>query len=167
MLESYFKQETERQAQGIPPLPLNPEETEELCRLLENPPKDKEDLLVKILKERVAPGFDPSAKVKAAWLANVSKGKVSSPLLSKEGAVFLLGTMLGGYNVEPLIELLEEKELASQAVGALKQTILVYSAFDEIVEMAKVVDGLVVALVPERFLIVVFDHVLIVPLIVA
>ncbi len=62
MLESYFKQEAERQAQGIPPLPLNPEGTEELCRLLENPPKDKEDLLMKLLKERVAPGVDPAAE---------------------------------------------------------------------------------------------------------
>jgi len=137
MLESYFKQEAERQAQGIPPLPLNPEETEELCSLLENPPKDKEDLLMKLLKERVAPGVDPAAKVKAAWLTKVAKGQVSSPLLIKAGAVFLLGTMLGGYNVEPLIEFLEDKELAPEAAEALKHTILVYSAFDKIDEMSK------------------------------
>lgn len=137
MLESYFKQEAERQAQGIPPLPLNPEETEELCRLLENPPKDKEDLLMKLLKERIAPGVDPAAQVKAAWLTKVAKSKVSSPLLPKTDAVFLLGTMLGGYNVEPLIEFLEDNELASVATEALKQTILVYSAFDKIAEMSK------------------------------
>lgn len=137
MLESYFKQEAERQAQGIPPLPLNPEETEELCGLLENPPKDKEDLLVKLLKERVAPGVDPAARVKAAWLKNVAKGKVSSPVLSRTDAVLLLGTMFGGYNVEALIELLEDKDLASEAAEALKQTILVYSAFDKVVEMSK------------------------------
>lgn len=137
MLESYFKQEAERQAQGIPPLPLNPEGTEELCRLLENPPKDKEDLLMKLLNERVAPGVDPAAKVKAAWLTKVAKSKVSSPLLTKKDAALLLGTMLGGYNVEPLIEFLEDKELASEAAEALKQTVLVYSAFDTIAEMSK------------------------------
>lgn len=137
MLESYFKQEAERQAQGIPPLPLNPEGTEELCRLLENPPKDKEDLLMKLLNERVAPGVDPAAKVKAAWLTKVAKSKVSSPLLTKTDAALLLGTMLGGYNVEPLIEFLEDKELASEAAEALKQTVLVYSAFDTIAEMSK------------------------------
>lgn len=137
MLELYFKQEAERQAQGIPPLPLNPEGTEELCRLLENPPKDKEDLLMKLLNERVAPGVDPAAKVKAAWLTKVAKSKVSSPLLTKTDAALLLGTMLGGYNVEPLIEFLEDKELASEAAEALKQTVLVYSAFDTIAEMSK------------------------------
>lgn len=137
MLELYFKQEAERQAQGIPPLPLNPEGTEELCRLLENPPKDKEDLLMKLLNERVAPGVDPAAKVKAAWLTKVAKSKVSSPLLTKKDAALLLGTMLGGYNVEPLIEFLEDKELASEAAEALKQTVLVYSAFDTIAEMSK------------------------------
>jgi aconitate hydratase 2/2-methylisocitrate dehydratase len=137
MLESYFKHEVERREQGIPPLPLNPEETEELCRLLEDPPKDKEDILMNLLKERVAPGVDPAAKVKAAWLTNIAKGKVSSPLLTEESAVFLLGTMLGGYNVEPLIEFLEDKKLAPAAAEALKQTILVYSAFDKIQEISK------------------------------
>ncbi len=137
MLESYFKNEAERQKQGIPPLPLNPEETDEVCKLLENPPEDKEELLLNLLKNRVAPGVDPSAEVKAAWLTKVAKGEISSPLLSKTEAVFLLGTMLGGYNIEPLLDFLEDEEVAGEATKALKQIILVYSAFDRVVEMSK------------------------------
>ena len=83
MLESYFKHLAERQKQGVPPLPLNPEETEEVCKLLENPPASKEELLLNLLKNRVSPGVDPSAKVKAAWLTKVAKGEIRSPLLSK------------------------------------------------------------------------------------
>lgn len=137
MLESYLKHEAERQKQGISPLPLGPEETEELCRLLENPLKDREDFLLKLLKERVAPGVDPAAKVKATWLEKVANDRVSSPMLSKTDAVFLLGTMLGGYNIEPLMELLKDEELGPKAAEALKQTILVYSTFERIVEMSR------------------------------
>ncbi len=137
MLELYFKHEAERQKQGVPPLPLSPEETEEVCKLLENPPAGKEELLLSLLKNRISPGVDPSAKVKAAWLTRVAKGEVSSPLLAKTEAVFLLGTMLGGYNIEPLLGLLEDEELAGESARALKQIILVYSAFDKIVEMSK------------------------------
>ena len=137
MLGSYFKHEAERKKQGIPPLPLNPEETEEACKLLENPPAGKEELLLDLLKNRVAPGVDPSAKVKAVWLTKVAKGKISSPLLSRTEAVFLLGTMLGGYNIEPLLGFLDDEELAGEAAKALKQIILVYSAFDKVVEMSK------------------------------
>jgi aconitate hydratase 2/2-methylisocitrate dehydratase len=137
MLESYFKHETERQKQGIPPLPLNPEETREVCKLLENPPAGEEELLLNLLRNRVSPGVDPSAKVKAAWLTKVAKGEVSSPLLSKAAAVFMLGTMLGGYNIGPLLDFLEDKELAGESAEALKHIILVYSAFDKIVEMSE------------------------------
>ena len=137
MLESYFKHEAERQKQGVPPLPLSPEETEEVCKLLENPPADKEELLLSLLRNRVSPGVDASAKVKAAWLTMVAKGEISSPLLSKTEAVFLLGTMLGGYNIEPLLGFLEDEELAGESAKALKQIILVYSAFDKVVEMSK------------------------------
>jgi aconitate hydratase 2/2-methylisocitrate dehydratase len=137
MLESYFKHEAERLKQGVPPLPLSPEQTEEVCKLLENPPTGKEEFLLNLLKNRVSPGVDPSAKIKAAWLSKVAQGESSSPILSKTEAVFLLGTMLGGYNIEPLIGFLADKELAAKAAQALKQTILVYSAFDEIVEMSK------------------------------
>jgi len=137
VLESYFNQEAERQKQGIPPLPLNLEETAEVCQLLENPPAGKEAMLLDLLKNRVSPGVDPAAKVKAEWLTKVAKGQVSSSAVSKKEAVFMLGTMLGGYNVDPLVDLLEDKKLGSQAADALKPIILVYGAFDKICEMSK------------------------------
>ncbi len=137
MLESYLKQEAERQKLGIPPLPLNPEETAEVCRLLESSPAGKEEFLLDLIKNRVSPGVDPAAEVKAGWLAKVARGEAASPLVSKTDAVFLLGTMLGGYNVGPLVELLDDPALASDAAEALKQTILVYGAFDSIVEKSK------------------------------
>ena len=137
MLESYFKHEAERQKQGVPPLPLSPEETEEVCKLLENPPAGKEELLLSLLRNRISPGVDASAKVKAAWLTKVAEREISSPLLSKTEAVFLLGTMLGGYNIEPLLGFLEDEELAGESAKTLKQIILVYSAFDKVVEMSK------------------------------
>jgi aconitate hydratase 2/2-methylisocitrate dehydratase len=137
VLEAYFKREEERKQGGIPPRPLNPNEIKEVCKFLEKPPKGKEELLLNLLQNRVAPGVDPAAKVKAEWLTRVAKGEASSAVVSKEEAVFLLGTMLGGYNIEPLISLLKDKALASEAAEALKKIILVYSAFDKVVEMAK------------------------------
>lgn len=136
MLESYFKHEEERKKLGIPPLPLTSKQVSETCSLLENPPKGKEDLLLSLLKNCVAPGVDPSAKVKAGWLHRVAKGEVSSPVLLKTEAVFLLGTMLGGFNVGPLIELLSVDEVASEAASSLKNTILVYNSFDQIASLA-------------------------------
>jgi aconitate hydratase 2/2-methylisocitrate dehydratase len=137
MLESYFKHQTERRKQGIPPLPLSPEITAEVCGLLEKPPKGKEEILLHLLENRVAPGVDPAAKVKAGWLDKIAKGEVSSPVVSPNKAIFMLGTMLGGFNVAALIDLLESKDMAGEAAKALKQIILVYSAFDEIAELAK------------------------------
>ncbi|MDH5743591.1 MAG: aconitate hydratase B, partial [Candidatus Aminicenantes bacterium] len=130
MLNSYFALEKERKNQGIPPLPLSPDQTHEVCRLLENPPEGKADILFELLSQRVSPGVDPAAKVKAEWLTKIAMGDAASPVVSKEKVVFLLGTMLGGYNVEPLIDFLENEKLASKAADALKKTILVYSAFD-------------------------------------
>jgi aconitate hydratase 2/2-methylisocitrate dehydratase len=137
MLDNYIKQENERRALGIPPLPLNPDETAEVCKLLGNPPKGQEDQLLSLLKNRVSPGVDPAAKVKAAWLAKVGKGEISSPVVSRIDAVVILGTMLGGYNVGPLVEFLENPKLAKSAAEALKPIILVYGAFDTIVKLAK------------------------------
>jgi aconitate hydratase 2/2-methylisocitrate dehydratase len=137
MLDSYFKQENERKGRGIPPLPLNPEETADVCKLLESPAKGQDEPLLNLLKNRVAPGVDPSAKVKATWLAKVAKGEIASPVFSRLDAVALLGTMLGGYNVGPLVEFLENPKLANSAAEALKSIILVYSAFDTIVKLAK------------------------------
>ncbi len=137
MLENYSRQAAERQALGIPPLPLNPEETAEVCRLLENPPSGKADELVALIKNRVAPGVDPAAKVKAEWLAGLAEGRTQSPALSGTDAVFMLGTMLGGYNVGPLVQFLEDKELAGAAAEALKKTILVYGAFEAVFRLSK------------------------------
>lgn len=137
MLESYFKQEAERQNQGIPPLPLDPDETAEVCRYLESPPEGKEELLLQLLKNRVSPGVDPAAKVKAEWLAKVARAQVHSPVVTKKEAVILLGTMLGGYNINPLVECLDGPEVAPEAAKALKHTILVYGAFDTVAEKSK------------------------------
>jgi len=136
MLDSYFANESERKTQGVPPLPLDPEQTQELCRILENPPEKKGELFLGLLKNRIPPGVDPAAKVKAEWLNHVARGEAYSPLLNRSEAVFLLGTMLGGFNIEYLIALLEEEELAEEAAEALKGTILVYNAFDRVVAMA-------------------------------
>ncbi len=137
MLNSYFEHERERREQNIPPLPLNPEQTAEVCRLLQDPPDGKADILLDLLSQRVSPGVDPAAEVKASWLFRIAKGEMGSPVVTKDKAVNLLGTMLGGYNVAPLISLLDDEELAGNAAEALKNTILVYSAFDRIVEFSK------------------------------
>lgn len=137
MLDTYFKNEEERRAQGIPPLPLDPNQTRELCQILENPPKGKERLFCDLLKNRVPPGVDPAAKVKAEWLNELARERVKSSVLGKREAVELLGTMLGGFNVEPLISLLENDALAPEAARALKRTILVYNAFEKVFDLAK------------------------------
>jgi len=137
MLDSYLENEAERQKLKIPALPLSPEQTVEVCQLLENPPAGKGEFLLNLLKNRVSPGVDPAAKVKAEWLAKVGRGEVRSSALSGKEAVFLLGTMLGGYNVDPLVEFLDDPELGPDAADALKHTILVYGAFDKIAEKSK------------------------------
>ncbi len=137
MLDNYFKHVADREAQGIPPLPLTPEDTAEVCRLLESPPAGEAGRLLSLLKDRVSPGVDPSAEVKAAWLADVARGINSSPAGPPAEAVFLLGTMIGGYNVGPLVEFLGVPGLAKAAAEALKGTILVYGAFDRVTELAK------------------------------
>jgi len=137
MLDTYFKNERERKTQGIPPLPLDPDQTRELCQILENPPQGEEALFLNLLTNRIPPGVDLAAKVKAGWLNDLANGRVSSPFLDKKNAVVLLGTMLGGFNVGPLIALLENDELAPEAARALKGTILVYNAFDKVADMAR------------------------------
>ncbi|MGB9906262.1 MAG: bifunctional aconitate hydratase 2/2-methylisocitrate dehydratase [Candidatus Saccharicenans sp.] len=137
MLEGYYQKAQEREKQGIPPLPLNPEETRELCQLLENPPAGKEQELIHLLEQRISPGVDPAAKIKAAWLTAIALGQRKSPLVSPEKAVFLLGTMIGGYNVEPLVAMLEKPELAAVAAEALKKIILVYGAYDKVLALSK------------------------------
>ncbi|NOZ35245.1 MAG: bifunctional aconitate hydratase 2/2-methylisocitrate dehydratase [Chlorobi bacterium] len=137
MLEQYLKHEAERNAMGIPALPLNSEQTEGLCQLLENHEKGQEDFLMNLFVERISPGVDPAAKVKAEFLHKIIKGEKNSPLISKKKAVEILGTMLGGYNVAPLIDTLNNDTLAEDAVAALGQTTFVYDAFATIAELSK------------------------------
>ncbi len=137
MTEQYLKHEAERKALGIPALPLNSEQAEHLCELLQNPEKGKEDFLMNLFTERISPGVDPAAKVKADFLHEIIKGEKTSPLISKKKAVEILGTMLGGYNVAPLIDTLNNDELADDAVKALGQTTFVYDAFDKVAELSK------------------------------
>jgi aconitate hydratase 2/2-methylisocitrate dehydratase len=137
MIEAYFQHEAERREKGIPPLPLDPEQTKSLCELLQNPPSGKEEILLFLLKERVSPGVDPAALVKAEFLASIMAGNLKSPLVTPLEAVRILGTMLGGYNVQPLIAALAIPALAEEAVAALSRTILVYDAFDEIAALAR------------------------------
>ena len=137
MIEAYLQHEAERREKGIPPLPLDPEQTKSLCELLQNPPSGKEEFLLFLLKERVSPGVDPAALVKAEFLASIMAGNLKSPLVTPLEAVRILGTMLGGYNVQPLIAALAIPALAEEAVAALSRTILVYDAFDEIAALAR------------------------------
>ena len=136
MPKSYFKEAIEERKHGICPLPLNPNETEELCKFLEDPQEGEEDFLLDLLKNRVVPGVDPASKIKAEWLKKIAEGDVCSPVLSRKEAVTLLGTMLGGYNVDHLISLLKDQEIAQEAAEALKKIILVYQNFDKVVEIA-------------------------------
>jgi len=137
MIEAYLAHEKERAAQGIPALPLTPEQTAELCKLLVKPPKGKEKFLLGLITNRVSPGVDPAAKVKAEFLAEIASGKKKSPLIDPTAAIKLLGTMIGGYNVAPLVATLKDKKLASAAAAALSHITLVYDAFDEVAAMAK------------------------------
>ncbi len=137
MIEAYLKHEEERNSQGIPALPLSPEQTAELCQLLQSPPAGREELLVHLIKERVSPGVDPAAEVKAAFLAEIVKGTKSSALISKVDAIRMLGTMIGGYNVGPLIDARSDAALADEAAKALSGITLVYDGFDRVVALAK------------------------------
>ena len=136
MLEAYRQHVAERAALGIPPLPLNAKQTEQLVELLKNPPKGEEDLLVELITFRVPPGVDDAAKVKASFLAAVAEGSVASPLVSRAKATELLGTMLGGYNVKPLIDLLADAEVGSIAAEGLKKTLLVFDFFHDVQVLA-------------------------------
>lgn len=137
MIEAYLKHQEARNTKGIPALPLNPEQTEELCKLLQHPVEGKEEFLLHLFKERIAPGVDDSSKVKALFLGKLLKGELSSPLIQKKQAIEILGTMMGGYNVSVLIEALKDQELAPDAAKALSGTILVYDAFETISQMSK------------------------------
>ena len=137
MLEAYRKHVEERAAEGVPPKPLTEQQVAELVELLKNPPAGEEAFLVDLLENRIPPGVDQAAYVKAAFLAAVAKGEATSPLVSREHATKLLGTMQGGYNVAPLVDLLDDDKVGDIAADALKHTLLVFDAFHDVEEKAK------------------------------
>lgn len=140
MLEAYRNHVAERAALGIPPLPLNAEQTAELCELLKNPPAAEKEELLMLLRDRVPPGVDEAAYVKAGFLTAIAKGETVCPLISKQGAVDLLGTMVGGYNVQSLVSLLKsrDQDVARTAAIALCQTTLVFDAFNDVLKLSEV-----------------------------
>ena len=136
MLQNYRIHVAERASQGIPPLPLSAAQTTELIALLCNPPAGEAETLVDLLTHRVPAGVDDAAQVKAAFLERVAKGQDSLELISRTKATELLGTMLGGFNIQPLIDLLDDPEMAPKAAACLKKTILVFDRFQEVVAKA-------------------------------
>lgn len=137
MLESYRQHVADRASSGIPPQPLIARQVRELCELLVNPPKGEEQFLLELLADRIPPGVDGASQVKAEFLSDVANGKVESPILGAPRAVELLGTMLGGYNVAPLVELLTHPSLGELAGIQLSRTLLVASAFEDVAALAK------------------------------
>ena len=132
MLEAYRQHGAERAALGIPPLPLSAEQTEQLIALLISPPKGEEQVLVDLITHRVPAGVDDAARIKADFLAKVAKGTQACPLISKIKATELLGTMLGGFNILAMIDLLSDAECAAAAAEGLKKTLLVFDYFHDV-----------------------------------
>ncbi|MFQ3251181.1 MAG: aconitate hydratase 2/2-methylisocitrate dehydratase [Glaciecola sp.] len=137
MLEDYRKHVEERAAEGIPPKPLNPEQVAGLVELLKNPPAGEEEFLLELLSERVPPGVDEAAYVKAGFLSAIAKGEEKCDLISPDAAVQLLGNMHGGYNIETLVSLLDDDKLAELAAEELKHTLLMFDAFHDVDEKHK------------------------------
>jgi aconitate hydratase 2/2-methylisocitrate dehydratase len=157
MLQEYRQQVADRAQLGIPPLPLDAQQTSALCELLKNPPTGEEELLLNLLRDRIPPGVDQAAYVKAGFLTAIAKGEITSPLVSPVDAVELLGTMIGGYNVQSLIDLLQvsstsvstpsetplvmggegREQIAAYAANALSKIMLVYDAFHDVLELSK------------------------------
>ena len=137
MLEAYRKHVEERAAQGVVPQPLNAEQTAGLVELLKNPPAGEEQFLLDLITNRVPAGVDEAAYVKAGFLAAIAKGEATSPLISKQHAVELLGTMQGGYNIVTLVDLLDDAELSDTTAAQLKHTLLMFDAFHDVAEKAK------------------------------
>ena len=137
MLEAYRHHVAERAALGIPPLPLSAQQTADVIELLKAPPADEENFLVDLITNRVPAGVDDAAKVKASYLAAVAFGTEKCALISRERATELLGTMLGGYNIHPLVELLDDAQVGTIAAEALKKTLLMFDAFHDVQEKAE------------------------------
>ncbi|MGH8061914.1 MAG: bifunctional aconitate hydratase 2/2-methylisocitrate dehydratase [Pseudoxanthomonas sp.] len=136
MLQAYRQHAAERAALGIPPLPLSAQQTADVIELLKAPPAGEESFLVDLITHRVPAGVDDAAKVKASYLAAVAFGSEKCALITRERATELLGTMLGGYNIHPLVELLDDTQLAAIAAEALKKTLLMFDAFHDVKDKA-------------------------------
>ena len=136
MLTAYRQHAAERAALGVPPLPLSAQQTAELVELLKNLPAGEEAFLLDLITHRVPAGVDDAAKVKASYLAAVAFGTENCALISRQKATELLGTMLGGYNIQPLIELLDDAQVGTVAANALKHTLLMFDAFHDVKEKA-------------------------------
>ena len=134
MLDAYRSHVKERAAEGVVPQPLDAEQTAALVELLKSPPAGEEEFLIELLSDRVPAGVDEAAYVKAGFLAAVASGDAKSPLVDRVKAVELLGTMLGGYNIEPMIAALDDEELADAAVAGLSRTLLMFDAFHDVRE---------------------------------
>ncbi|OOV87656.1 bifunctional aconitate hydratase 2/2-methylisocitrate dehydratase [Oceanospirillum linum] len=137
MLEAYRKHVEERAAEGVVPKPLNAEQTAELIELLKTPPAGEEEFILDLITNRVPPGVDEAAYVKAGFLSAIAKGEASSPLIDKKHAIKLLGTMQGGYNIETLVGLLDDADLGEAAAEELKHTLLMFDAFHDVADKAK------------------------------
>jgi aconitate hydratase 2/2-methylisocitrate dehydratase len=139
MLETYRQHVAERAALGIVPLPLNAQQTSQLCELLQNPPAQEEETLMELLRDRIPPGVDEAAYVKAGFLTAIAKGELTSPLINPQGAISLLGTMVGGYNVQSLVDLLKSPDaaLAAEAANALCKITLVFDAFNDVLALSE------------------------------
>src|SRR5204863_5109160 len=132
----YRQHVAERAALGIPPLPLSAQQTGELIELLKAPPAGEESFLVELITHRVPAGVDDAAKVKASYLAAVAHGSEACALISRARATELLGTMLGGYNISPLIDLLDDASVGAAAAEGLKKTLLMFDQFHDVKEKA-------------------------------
>ena len=137
MLKAYREHVAERAALGIPPLPLSAQQTADVIEMLKNPPKGEEATLVDLITHRVPAGVDDAAKVKASYLAAVAFGTEKTPLITRESATELLGTMLGGYNISPLIDLLDDAAVGAIAAEGLKKTLLMFDQFHDVKEKAE------------------------------
>ncbi|MDK9697224.1 MAG: bifunctional aconitate hydratase 2/2-methylisocitrate dehydratase [Siculibacillus sp.] len=136
MLATYRAHVAERGALGIPPLPLSAKQTEALIALLREPPAGEEAFLVDLLTHRVPAGVDDAARIKAGFLDAVAKGVEKNALVSRELATELLATMLGGFNIKPLIDLLGDAEVGTVAAEGLKKTLLMFDYFHDVKELA-------------------------------
>src|SRR6478609_1745263 len=137
MLQAYVDHVAERAALGIPPLPLSAKQTGELIELLKNVSTAEADFLLNLITNRVPAGVDDAAKVKASYLAAVAHGTEKCALISREKATELLGTMLGGYNISPLVDLLDDPEVGEVAGNGLKKTLLMFDQFHDVAEKAR------------------------------